>query len=425
MKSETIRNATEAHGWVGLVISVPLFIIFWAGAVTLFYPEVHRWSSMPHFPLENTEERVNISALVAEKLDQDDVDSSRNLFVRLPSEHSPYMEMHIPVLDDPSEIEAARESAQAAGTASSEPKPHRHSAEEDLAIDPYSGEVLFEDHPFFLADFLNRLHFSLKLPQGLYIVGLVTFFFFVIIITGVVIQLKNLVTHFFLYRHKRLRYQMNDMHNVVGVISAPYAVMYALTGLMFNLHIVFEIPVLFLKYEGDSQVMIEELGFDRFNEKPANISQEMPDLDALLARTEREYNASIQSLNIHNYGDQNAIVELSGTANEGFSKRVDLLYRVSSDSFPEDINKGDNLFMDGLTVMFSLHLANFAGVDLRWLYFLIAISICGMIVAGNVLWIVKRQKKHVEYPKTIAVMRALTLGGLYGCHACDRSCLPV
>lgn len=36
-----------------------------------------------------------------------------------------------------------------------------------------------------------------------------------------------------------------------------------------------------------------------------------------------------------------------------------------------------------------------------------------MIVAGNVLWIVKRQKR-ATHPKTLAVMRGLTLGGCVG-----------
>ena len=85
MKASTIRQATEGHGWLGLFLSVPLFMIFWAGAMTLFQPEITRWATLPHFPLEESMENLSLNVLVEQGLEQVDVDSDRPLLVVLPN----------------------------------------------------------------------------------------------------------------------------------------------------------------------------------------------------------------------------------------------------------------------------------------------------------------------------------------------------
>ncbi|MEM9103406.1 MAG: PepSY-associated TM helix domain-containing protein [Pseudomonadota bacterium] len=406
MNRETIKNATEAHGWVGLIISVPLFIIFWTGAITLFYPEVMRWASMPNFPLNANQPKQTVESILQNHMSQYDFDNSRSLRIRLPREFSPYIQMRIPAFD---RVKAND------GTDTANQQETQKKITKVLTIDPYSGELLTEGRPSKLANFFNRLHFSLKLPQGLYIVGLITFFFFVIVITGVVIQLKNLIRHFFLYRHKKnIRYKMNDLHNVFGVVSLPYCFMYALTGLMFNLAILYQIPTLFLMYQGDRQAMIEDVGNTFFRSELAHVNYPMPDVDRILNQVSRDYDAKITNITLYSYGDKNAVLQFNGKTHTGFSQNINVYYKVSDDTFPEALNSSNKIYNDGVDVLFSIHRANFAGLDLRFLYFILAIGVCGMIVAGNVLWIVKRQKKTIEYPKTTAIMRGLTLGGCMG-----------
>ncbi|AFJ02944.1 iron-regulated membrane protein [Methylophaga frappieri] len=398
MKTGTVKNALEAHGWVGLFISVPLFIVFWAGAVTLFYPEVQRWSAMPHFPLTQQNERIDLSTLLEKKIAEHDVDPTHPISIYLPSDHSPYLNLELPV-----------HPTHEGDDTGDEDHHHRH-----LMIDPVSGETLSQSEPFQLANFLNRLHFSLKLPQGLYLVGIVTFFFLVLVFTGILIQLRNLVKNFFLYRHQKpIRPKMNDLHTVVGVISLPYGLMYALTGVMFNLSIIFQITTVMMLYQGDMQTMMQDAGFDRPTSSRVEVIHEMPDLDTLLQQVATENNLTVRSVHLENYGDAGALIGFSGLENGSFSRSVDRYYQVASDTFPDALNPDQpNLFMDGVTLLFSLHMANFAGVDLRLLYFLLAIGVCAMIVAGNVLWMAKRQQ--ASYSRINAVMRGLTLGGTMG-----------
>lgn len=427
MRRETIRQATEAHGWLGLIISVPLFIIFWAGAITLFLPEVVRWSALPYLPVSEVKSNVTMDKVVQGVIDEVDFDDSRRLYVRLPSDYSPYLGLSIPVFKDSEKSQAAQayKAEIKQRLSSGEPladiqaqldRPVSGRGWQTYLIDPNSGEVLSEDDPFELSHFLNELHFTLHLPQGRYLVGLVTFFFLVLVFTGIVIQLKNMIKHFFLYRgEKTTRYKMNDLHNVVGVISLPYGLMYALTGLMFNLGILLQIPTMLVLYQGDRDAMFADAGFSNPTQQASYQPHKVADMEALILRFEQEFDSTTSRLDVQNYGDENSIIRLNGVKNGTFAERISKVYEVKSDSFAAHLNddNAENRFTKGVNLLFSLHLANFAELDLRVLYFVLAIGVCAMIVAGNVLWIVKRQKKN-EYPKAMALTRALTLGGCMG-----------
>ena len=101
--------------------------------------------------------------------------------------------------------------------------------DEYLLVDPRSAKVMGNVDDFFLADFMYRLHYSLNLPLGNYLIGFVTLAFLYIIFSGVLIHAKDFVKGFFRYRSEgRLRSQLLDMHNVL--ISLP-TLMLAVTGL--------------------------------------------------------------------------------------------------------------------------------------------------------------------------------------------------
>lgn len=358
MKAETLRNALNAHGWVGLLLSVPLFIIFWAGAITLFHPEMQRWATMPHYPLEQSSQITPLNPLVEGLIDEYNIDADERISLRLPSDHMPYLSVYFRISE-----------------ADNTDKKRFVS----LTFNPQTGEQLNDEDPFELADFIYQLHYNLKLPQGLYIVGLVTLFFMVLVFTGIVIQLKNLIKHFFMYRKDRsTRNQMNDLHNVVGVISLPYGLMYALTGLMFNLSILLQVPSALVLYQGDIPALSKDAGFITINEKLAGKPLEMPDINALLARQKASSGVDITSVNLNSYGDQNAVFRLAGKGVEGFASSYNAYYEVKTDSFPERINtQGENVFSAGSSILFSMHFADFAGLDLRFLYFVLAIGVCG------------------------------------------------
>ncbi|PAJ76225.1 hypothetical protein CJF42_00585 [Pseudoalteromonas sp. NBT06-2] len=414
MKSETLKNALNAHGWVGLIISLPLFIVFWAGAITFFHPELDQWAKLPYYDIDTKAKArgdyIDYNRLIEEQITAHGILSEDRISLRLPNEKTPYLRMFFQasVVSEEQQINTTSTD----GSADFKPIDKKFF---DLLIDPYSGEIFTEHNPFELAGFFYKLHYNLQLPQGLYIVGVITLFFFVITITGVVVQLKKIVKNFFLYRKDQTtRSQMTDMHNVVGVISLPFAIMYALSGVILNLLILVQIPSVLVLYKGDLDGITRDAGFYTHKSEASGELLDMPDLTSIIANLSQEHKAEITQLNIYGYGDKNAVLQFSGLYNTGFNRSFSRFYQVSTNSYPQSMNlPEDNVFSVGLQMLYSMHFANYAGTDMRLIYFVLAIAFCGMIVAGNVLWIVKRQRKN-EYPKTLALTRGLTLGACIG-----------
>lgn len=411
IKKHVVHNATEAHGWIGVIISVVLFLVFWAGSLILFFPEIQRWAEMPHFQLDPSQEHMPLNDLLNKKINEYSFDNSRRLNIALPHKHSPYVEIYMPVHDKRLDSKGL-ESTQTVSQAGLKSKGFKN-----IVVHPVTGETLSEDKAFRLMNFMYGLHYYLKLPYvGRYLVGVVSLFFMVIIFTGIVIQLKNLVRHFFLYRHeKKLRYRMNDLHTVIGVVSLPYAFMYALTGLMFNLGILFQIFSLFVLFDGDQKAMEKAAGFAKIEHQLTHEPFAMPNLNELIDNNEKKHGINISRVGVLNYGDKNAIVRLNGKYIKHFAKRFDAYYQVKTADFPPEINlREGNAFPAGLSFIYSLHFANFAKFDVRFLYFILGIGVCIMIIAGNILWLAKRQKKYQQYRRSLVIVRASTLGACVG-----------
>lgn len=421
MKPATIREATEAHGWLGIIISIALFIIFWAGSITLFYSEIRQWAELPHFPIDTTAESVSTNEMLDNVLSTINYNPSGRITIVLPGRYSPLTTVYTSAIVSPNE----QEQSGSEGLTEAKSTPTSESAESEskpeieykgFIVDPKSGVIRADHEQFHLADFMYELHYNLKLPAGTYIVGVVTLFFLILIMTGLVIQIKKLVKNFFLYRKdKTTRNKMTDLHNVIGVISLPYSFIFALTGLMFNLGVVYQIGTMYLEYDGDRNAMLEDAGVISVREPPSGIKMDMPDIDALVADINKKYSTDISLVRILNYRDENAIIRLYGAYGNSFSQRHDFYYRVKDGTFPPEYNPEDaGIFNDGVTLLYRLHFADFAGADLRFLYFVLGIGVCGMIVAGNVLWFVKRTRKGKESTLTTTLVRALTLGGCTG-----------
>ncbi len=85
----------------------------------------------------------------------------------------------------------------------------------------------------------------------------------------------------------------HDLHTVAGVVTLPFALMYALTGLMLNLGILFYAPAVMLAYSGDESAMMTDAGFARPQRRWTGRAFPTPDLEQLIASVEREHSAKL------------------------------------------------------------------------------------------------------------------------------------
>ena len=374
MRKETILNNTEAHGWLGLIISALLFVVFFTGSISFFRHEIEQWALQVHYQLEeyDPDGYLSVSEIFEIALEGRAYNPQEPQFVYPPTEAEPYYRAYVNV------------------------NLSEDIASEDyyLLINPKTGEIMGSMEDFFLADFIYILHYSLNLPLGSYLIGLVTLAFLYIIFSGVLIHAKDMIRGFFRYRSDgRARSQLLDIHNIVGVISLPYTIMLAVTGLIFNLLIIYQIAFALILYQGNTEALLSDAGIVSSSAKWQNIAWQSPPIDELYEQQIDRWSSIPTQVRITGYGDHGATLELFGETGEGFNGRYSISYNLSDRSVNySDPGSDPNMVTQGIGVVGSLHFGNFAGIDLRTIYFLLGLAVCALIVTGNMLWVRQREK---------------------------------
>ena len=394
-KNSGIKNLIEAHSWLGVIISVALFIVFWAGSVVLFHHEIGAWAQAPHFTIDKDAPDIPIETIVAQKLEEHRLNNEEHLTVLLADDHHPYHQIYIDLQPEEG-YEGPEQMAQ-------------------LLVHPKTGETLASLDDFYLADFLLHLHYDLRLPGGMYLVGVVTLIFLVLIFTGVYIHARKLIGNFFLYRNDSKRNKKLDMHNVIGVMSLPFGLMYAVTGVIFNISLIFQIAFALFLYQGDQNAMLKDAGYTMVTEKPAGKPLDMQPAYDYARQLGDSSGAPVMMMRFYNYGDENAVMQTYAVDESRFAQVVEHYYQVRDGSLVSQLDSEHaNAVRSGLDAVVALHFGNFAGVDLRILYLLLGLAVAGMIVVGNLLWLDKRALQKNVSPRGIRLVANLTLGGCGG-----------
>jgi hypothetical protein len=186
--------------------------------------------------------------------------------------------------------------------------------------------------------------------------------------------------------------------------------MYAITGLIFNLVIIYQITFAVFLYEGNTDDLASDIGYATGIEVPSSgVTQSMNPVSELMEKAESAY-GPVKLLRFYNYGDETAVVQLSGEYPEVFSNHYDVYYRVQDGTLLFEGGTKHNYFQQGKEFLDRLHFGNFAGIDLRILYFVLAMFVAAMIISGNLLWIEKRIRDQATYARTTHWVGAMTLG---------------
>lgn len=315
-------------------------------------------------------------------------DPKEHLTLVAPTEHTPYYKAYVDV--------------------------HHGEGDKDsvsLLIDPNTGEKVGEIDDFGLAKFIYGLHINLKIPAGSYVVGFVTLFFFFAIISGIFIHARKLIGNFFKYRsEEKPRSKLLDMHNVVGVMSLPFTLMYAISGLIFNLVIIYQIAFALALYKGDQQALLDDAGYKVVEAEWVDKPWNKPMIDTLYQETSEKYSAPPRVIRAYNYGDESAVLHFFVSESNSLTGNYEVAFNLKDNSvyFKRDF-ENPNALRKGLYVISKLHFGDYAGFDLRILYFILGMGVCGLIVTGNLLWVEKRSRQRNQSPKTLAFVNNFTL----------------
>jgi uncharacterized iron-regulated membrane protein len=186
-----------------------------------------------------------------------------------------------------------------------------------------------------------------------------------------------------------------DGHNVTGVLGLPFHLMVAYTGVA-----IFVASYMFgginAAYGGSVERFFQETG--DFYERPemGKPLQKLHSVDALVDDAERRLGVKVDWASVHHPDDASAVIQF-GTDH---SRRVawdmrQVTYDAATGAFlhqtkPPGAGYTSYAFLGGM------HMVQFGGSALRWLYFLMGLAGCVMIASGMQVWVAKRAKRIAE-----------------------------
>ncbi|WP_293400055.1 PepSY-associated TM helix domain-containing protein [Phenylobacterium sp.] len=375
------------HTWTGLISGWLVFAIFATGTATVFRHEIEAWARPslsanpdPAAGLQRAYDHLLTAAPQA------------TLFgVQAPSRQERDMQAYWSNLD---------------GTYG------------QAELDPATGAPV-ADPPTGGGEMFYRFHFELMAPYpyGRLAACLAAAFFASAVVSGVITH-KRIFSDFFTFRpEKGGQRAWLDGHNVLGVLALPFHLFIALTGII-TLATTFmpfgmvggygkDLAAFYADSAPETRGMPERAG------KPAV----MAPLGPMISTAERQLGGQVLRLTVNNPGDASARVTLHRD-NEGRLSRpavAAVFDGVTGKLLTASPPPGPAMATNDL--LYGLHMAEFAGPALRWLYFFAGLSGCGLIASGLVLWTVSRRRKLPDPAKPyfgFRLVEVMNVGAVMG-----------
>lgn len=368
------------HGWTGLLLGHILFIMCLAGTLSVFRPEISRWMrpevSGQSDPIRAINAATNwLSA---------NTTGSAGWYLAAPDGRS-------------NVVEATYDS---------------DGAYFSRALDPLSGAPVARDT--LGGEFFYRLHFELELPYpwGRLLASLAAMLMLVAIITGIIAH-KRFFKDIFTFRPAKGQRSWLDGHNALGALSLPFHIMITFTGLLTlaSLNMPWGMTA---GYGENLMALYSDLTPGAVTEAPTGTKAPLSPIGPMLAQAQSHFaGAPVGRVYIFNPGDTGAVVTVYPveTASIGY-----LPAEISFDGATGTVLKAwteQRPAIRTYQTIYGLHMAHFASLLTRWLYFLGGAMLTLAVASGMVLWIVKRRERA---PLSIGnrLLERLNVGGLVG-----------
>ncbi|MEM6767194.1 MAG: PepSY-associated TM helix domain-containing protein [Bacteroidota bacterium] len=368
------------HTMSSIIISVAVFVIFFAGTFSFFRDEIVNWER-GHQVSQKEEIDANIDTLLAA------LGETHNLYGRDVSLTLYYNERRVGVSMTGSKDSTALEDDKVGAF---------------FYLDTHDHTTATYTDSYSLGEFLYRLHFFAQIPYpyGYHLSGFMAFFLLFAILTGLIVHWDKIVTNFFVFRPKaKWKTIWTDSHTALGLIGFPFQLVYALTGAYFMLQAFQAAPFLLALYNQDQAAMDKDLGVEHpVFEFSYERMETPPVVMPFISRTLDTWNSfRIQDVHVYNFGDQNMHLEIGGTLpyEDKLNGEGKAIYKVSDGSL---VHKRDphstSRYIEVVgNLLYRLHLADYAHVGLRIISFLLGLLSCYVVLSGVMIWLVARDKK--------------------------------
>lgn len=369
----------NVHTISGIVISVVLYVLFFAGAFALFKDEIELWEIGEHLS-HTPKEEIDYDGLLDAVDKQYDL-RSRDIQFSF-AEKSDKVRFFI-----------------------SEMKDTIHAKEDDgshffyMDIHSHKQETYAEQYN--LGEFLYRLHFLGHIPYLIYIAGFVSLFFLFAIISGVIVHWKKIIPKFYDFNPLiSLKRVWADAHTTLGIVGLPFQFIFALTGAYLCLNILVLLPANFL-YNGDQNKLLTDLRPERKTFEWKDYSKDrVVSMNQLAKQTAEQWeNFDLTRGFIKNYGGENMKFIFYGEkhSDDRFIGSGYILYNAITGKVEESKNPNEfNYISDSQRLIGRLHFGEYGGLFVKLLYFILALVTCFVIITGVLVWLEARNKKSMS-----------------------------
>ncbi|AOW21754.1 PepSY-associated TM helix domain-containing protein [Urechidicola croceus] len=367
------------HTVSGIVISVALYIIFFAGAFALIKDEITAWEKGDTVQLEQALD-VDYDKITAVIKEEGYNLEGRNIRLVMPD-----VKQEVLVILSGSKYEDASDE-------------DKQGAFFYINTINYTRSDYYTFYSF--GELIYRLHFFSQIPKiGTYLAGFVALFFLFAITTGIIVHWKKIISNFYVFRPKaKFKTIWTDAHTALGVIGLPFQFVYAVTSCFLCLSILVLIPGNFI-YNNNQKKLSEDLR-PMTKDYPITYKTHTEfSLNPFMEQTLEKWETfSPSQVYIRNYGDSNMKFQVDGmvSTQQKFIGHGRIVYNVPTNDVLsiKDPLKSNYIEAVEMTVR-KLHFGDFGGYWLKLVYFIMAFITCFVIISGVLIWLEARNKKNV------------------------------
>lgn len=382
------------HTWAGLTFGWLLFAIFLTGTLAYFKDEISHWMQ-PEIPARAVTSEASLT-LAQDYLQQHAAGASRWL-IDLPS---------------------AREPGLSVRWQQTPAKPGERGQFTEKLLDAQTGREV-QGRESMGGDFFYRFHFQLQMPYpwGRWLSTIAAMVMFIGLITGIITH-KKIFKDFFTFRPRKGQRSWLDGHNVVGVLVLPFHLMITYSSLVIFMAMVMPASIL-ASYKGDPRAFYAEVFPASSTPELAGTPAELAPMAPLLERARAQWSGGrVERLTVNNPGDANASIVVSRDDADRViydASSAVTFNGVTSQQLSATPQQPVPMAIAGS--FYGLHMGHFASPVLRWLYFICGLASTAMIGTGLVIWLGKRQLKHVKsgvMPFELRLVEVLNIASMSG-----------
>lgn len=189
--------------------------------------------------------------------------------------------------------------------------------------------------------------------------------------------------------------------------------MYAVTGAFFGLVIAILAPLNLIVFDGNRGKLDHLLsGVTTPSFEASGVSASMAPPHAFVDSMQARWGDFEPVLvKYYGWGDENAFVTVEGRSKSHFLRSGKAVLDASTVELLDESPPDESSSLRTTIAMFtSLHFGSFAGLLSRVLFFFLALASAAVLLSGNLLWLLARQKKGQASPLVHRLLERATVG---------------